>query len=226
MLWRRAPKDFGCLLIDSLELVRGSSNMQFKGRLRYYSCMRAVARSLPMLLSLLLIFVPLSASACDLSCWLQRNAPDCHWIGSPAENSEGTMSDASDMDMNSGVETGTTNAQTSAGSNHAVNAGVHHSMPTQKDMRGGSLQIVRKSDASSIARFDDSNTVSPCGHGTCAQAATPSSPPREGHAQPANLQSVGAGALNPATPLTTTRLALETAPRLSLLADILPTLRI
>ena len=119
------------------------------------------------------------------------------------------MSDASDMDMSSGAETGATNGQTSAAADHAVSANTHHSMPTQMDMRRGSLQIMQKSDASSIARFDDSNTLSPCGHGTCAQAATSSSPPSAGHAQPAHLQFVAAGALNPAKPLTTTRLAPE-----------------
>ena len=188
--------------------------------------MCAVARLLPTLLSLLLAFAPLSASACDLSCWLQRNAPDCHWLGSPGENSAGTTSDASDMDMSSGAETGTTNAQTSAGSDHPVNAVVHHSMPAQMDMARRSIQIIQKSAAGSIARFDDSNTVSPCGHGTCAQAAMSSSPPSAGHARSANLQFVAADALNPITLLTTTRLAPETAPPLSFLADLLPTLRI
>jgi hypothetical protein len=188
--------------------------------------MRTVARLLPILFSLLLAFAPLSASACDLSCWLQRNAPDCHWLGSATEKTQGTMSDASDMDMSSGAETGATNMETNAAADHAVSANTHHSMPTQMDMRRGSLQIMQKSDVSSIARFDDSNTLSPCGDGTCAQAATSSSPPRAGHAQPANLQFVAAGALNLTKSLTTTRLAPDTAPPLSLLADLLPTLRI
>lgn len=188
--------------------------------------MRAVARLLPMLLSVLLVFAPLSASACDLSCWLQRNTPDCHRLGSPSDDNQQTMSEASEMDMSSGAHTRPGNTHSVAGSDHAVNAVVHHSMPTQMDMHRGSLQIMQKSDASSNARFDDSNALSPCGHGTCAQAATSSSPPRAGRAQPANLQFVAAGALNPATLLTTTRLAPETALPLSLLADLLPTLRI
>jgi hypothetical protein len=184
--------------------------------------MRTVARLLQILFSLLLAFAPLSASACDLSCWLQRNAPDCHWLGSAAE----TMSEASEMDMSSGADTRLGNAHSIAVPDHAVSATTHHSMSAQMDMRRGSVLIVQKSDASSIARFDDSNTLSPCGHGTCAQAATSSSPPRAGHAQPANLQFVAAGALNPAKPLTTTRLAPETSPPPSRLADLLPTLRI
>ncbi len=188
--------------------------------------MCAVARLLPMLLSVLLAFAPLSPSACDLSCSLQRNAADCHWLGSAAENTQETMSEASDMDMSSGAETGATHEQTSAAADHAVNAVVHHSMPAQMDLHRGSLQIMQKSDASSSAGLDHSNTLSPCVHGTCAQAATSSSPPSAGHAHPAHFQFVAAGALNPPKPLTTTRLAPEPAPPLSLLADLLPTLRI
>jgi hypothetical protein len=188
--------------------------------------MRTVARLLPILFSLLLAFAPLSASACDLSCSLQRNAPDCHWLGSAAENTQETMSEASDMDMSSGAETGATHARTSAVPDHAVNAVVHHSMPAQMDMHRGSLQIMQKSGASSSAGLDHSNTLSPCGHGTCAQAATSSSPPRAGHAQPAYLKVVAVHALNLAKPLTITRLAPETSPPASLLADLLPTLRI
>jgi hypothetical protein len=188
--------------------------------------MRRVARLLPMLLSVVLTFAPLSASACDLSCSLQRNASDCHWLGSAGEASQGTMSGASDMDMSSGAETGATHAQTNAAADHAVNAVVHHSMPTEMDMARGSLQIMQKSDASSSAGLDHSNTLSPCGHGTCAQAATSSSPPRAGHAQPAYLKVVAVHALNLAKPLTITRLAPETSPPASLLADLLPTLRI
>ena len=185
--------------------------------------MQTVARLLPLLVSLLLTFAPLSASACDLSCSLQRNAPDCHWLGSAAE----TMSEASEMDMSSGADTRLGNAHSIAVPDHAVSATTHHSMSTQTDMRRGSLQIMQKSDASSIARFDHSNALSPCGHGTCAQAATSSSPPSAGHAQPANLQFVAAGALNLTKPLTITRQAApETPPRVSLLTDHLPTLRI
>ena len=188
--------------------------------------MLRVARLLPMLLSVLLAFAPLSASACDLSCWLQRNAPDCHWLGSADEHSQWTMSDASEMDMSSAAETGATHAQTSASADHNVNAVVHHSMPAQMDMHRGSLEIMQKSDLSSSAGLDHSNTLSPCGHGTCAQAATSASPPSAGHAQLAHLQFVAVHALNFAKPLTTTRLAPETSPPASLLADLLPTLRI
>jgi len=130
------------------------------------------------------------------------------------------------MDMSSAAETGATHAQTNAAAHRAVNVGMHHSMPTEMDMARGSLQIMQKSDASSSAGLDHSNTLSPCGHGTCAQAATSSSPPRAGHAQPAHLQVVAVHALNLAKPLTIARLAPETSPPASLLADLLPTLRI
>jgi hypothetical protein len=189
--------------------------------------MRMVARLLPILFSLLLAFAPLSASACDLSCWLERNAPDCHQLGPAAENAHGAMSGASDMDMSSEADTRLANAHNIAAPDHAVNAGVHHSMSTQMDMHRGSLQIMQKSDASSNAGLDHSNTLSPCVHGTCAQAATSSSPPSAGHAQLADLQFVAVHALNLAKPLATgTRAAPETSPPVSLLLDILLTLRI
>jgi hypothetical protein len=189
--------------------------------------MRTVARLLPILFSLLLAFAPLSASACDLSCWLERNAPDCHQLGSPSENAHRMMSGASEMDMSSEADTRLAHANNIAAPGHAVNAVVHHSMPSQMDMARGSLQIMQKSDASSNARFDDSNTLSPCVHGTCAQAATSSSPPSAGHAQLADLQFVAVHALNLAKPLATgTRAAPETSPPVSLLLDLLLTLRI
>src|ERR1700680_821074 len=165
--------------------------------------MRTVARLLPILFSLLLAFAPLSASACDLSCWLERSAPDCHWLGSAAENAHGAMSGASDMDMSSEAENGATNAKTSAAPDHAASATTHHSMSTQMEMRRGSVQIVQKSDGS--ARLDHSNALSPCVHGTCTQAATSSSPPSAGHAQLADLQFVAVHALNLAKPWTSTR---------------------
>ena len=187
--------------------------------------MRTVARLLPILFSLLLAFAPLSASACDLSCWLERNAPDCHQLGPAAENAHGAMSGASDMDMSSEAENGATNAKTSAAPDHAASATTHHSMSTQMEMRRGSVQIVQKSDGS--ARLDHSNSLSPCGHGTCTQAATSSWPPSAGHAQLADLQFVAVHALNLAKPLTTsTRAAPETSPPVSLRLDLLLTLRI
>lgn len=190
--------------------------------------MRTVARLLPVLLSLLLTFAPLSASACDLSCWLQRNAPDCHWLGSAGGDTQGMMSEGSEMDMSSGADTGATNAQTSGAPHRTVNAVAHHSMSTQMDMARGSLQLIPKSDASSSARLDHSNTLSPCGHGTCSQAATSVSPPSAGHdAQPVHLQFLAVDMLNPAKPLTTSRQAAsETPPPVSALADLLPPLRI
>jgi hypothetical protein len=187
--------------------------------------MRMVARLLPILFSLLLAFAPLSASACDLSCWLERNAPDCHQLGPAAENAHGAMSGASDMDMSSEADARLANADNIAAPGNAVNPVVHHSMSTQMNMRRGSVQIVQKSDGS--AGLDHSSTLSPCGHGTCAQAATSSSPPSAGHAQPADLQFVAVHALNLAKPLATgTRAAPETSPPVSLLLDILLTLRI
>jgi len=187
--------------------------------------MQTVARLLPILFSLLLTFAPLSASACDLSCWLERNAPDCHSLGSAAENAHGAMSEASNMDMSTGADARVAHAHNIAPLDHAVNAFARHSMPTQMDMHRDSRQMVQKSDGS--ARLDRSNSLSPCGHAICTQAATSSSPLSAGHAQFAHLQLVAASALNPARPLTTsTRAAAETSPPVSLPLDLFLILRI
>jgi len=187
--------------------------------------MQTVARLLPILFSVLLTFAPLSASACDLSCWLERNAPDCHSLGSAAENAHGAMSEASDMDMSSGADARVAHAHNIAPLDHALNAVACHSMPTQMDMHRDSRQMVQKSDGS--ARLDHSNALSPCGHGTCTQAAMSSSPPSAGHAQLAHLRFVAVHALNLAKPLTTSsQAALETSPPVSLRLNILLTLRI
>lgn len=180
-----------------------------------------------MLLSLLLILAPLSASACDLSCWLQKNAPDCHWLGSTTENAHEAMAGASEMNMASGADVGLADKQSDGVPDQGVIVTAHHSMAAQMNMRRVPIQVIQKSDASSSATFDDSNTVSPCVHGTCAQAATPTSPPKAGHAQLVHLPFVPGRALNLDKPLTISlQAAPETSPPASVRSDFLPTLRI
>src|SRR2546427_6173775 len=149
--------------------------------------MRKIATSLPVLLSLLLVCTPLSASACDLSCWLHQTASDCHSASSATEADQRMMPASSAMDMSSEAETNSHVTQSRAGLDHSVNASTHHSMSTQMDMVRGSLQVIKKSDVSSSATFDHSKTLSPCSHETCSQASASASPPRPGGDQPAYL---------------------------------------
>jgi hypothetical protein len=189
--------------------------------------MRRVARLLPILLSVLLTSAPLSASACDLSCWLQRSGPDCHQIGSSSVDSHTAMSEASEMHMSSGSEAGLANAQANGRPSHAVSATTHHSMSTQMNMRRGSGQPMEKAYGSSSARLDRSNALSLCVHGTCAQAATSSSPPSAGHSQIADLQFLAVHALNFAKPLTASGVAApETSRTVSQPLELLSTFRI
>src|SRR2546428_2004414 len=111
--------------------------------------MRKIATSLPVLLSVLLVCTPLSASACDLSCWLNQTAPDCHSASSATEADQRMMSASSAMDMSSEAETSSHVTQRHAAPDHSVNASTHHSMAAPMDMIGGSLQIIKKSDVTS-----------------------------------------------------------------------------
>lgn len=180
-----------------------------------------------MLLSLLLTFAPLCVSACDLSCWLQRGAPDCHGLGSAADNIDAVMTGASGMDMSSGMDARQANKQNIAGPEQAVGATTHHSMPPQMYIGRGSGESIPKSDANANASFDHSNTLSPCRYETCAQGATSSSPPNAGKAQPASFRSAVIHALHTAEPSTAIlRAATETSSPIGLPADRLFTLRI
>ena len=189
--------------------------------------MRKMAPSLPVLLSVLLVCTPLSASACDLSCWLHRTASDCHSASSATEADQRMMSASSAMDMSSEAETSSHVTQSHAAPDHSVNASTHHSMPQQMDMVRGSLQVIKKSDVSSSATFDPSKTLSPCSHETCSQASASALPPRARGDQPAYLHCTAIGGWSPANFLTSShRVAPGTAPPINLPVHLLTTLRI
>ena len=189
--------------------------------------MRKMAPSLPVLLSVLLVCTPLSASACDLSCWLNQTAPDCHSASSATEADQRMMSASSAMDMSSEAETSSHVTQSHAAPDHTVNASTHHSMPQQMDMVRGSLQVIKKSDVSSSATFDPSKTLSPCSHETCSQASASALPPRASGDQPAYLHCAAIGGWSPANFLTSShRVAPGTAPPINLPVHLLTTLRI
>ena len=189
--------------------------------------MRKIATSLPVLLSVLLVCTPLSASACDLSCWLHQTASDCHSASSATEADQRMMSASSAMDMSSEAETSSHVTQSHAGPDHSVNASTHHSMSTQMDMGRGSRKIMQKSGESSSAMFDHSKTLSPCSHETCSQASASASPPRARGDQPAYLHCAAIDGWSPANLFTSSpRLAPGTSPPILLAVDLLTTLRI
>jgi hypothetical protein len=189
--------------------------------------MRKIATSSPVLLSVLLVCTPLSASACDLSCWLHQTASDCHSASLAAEADQGMMSASSAMDMSSEAGTSSHVTQSHANLDHRVNASTHHLVSAQMDMVRGSRKIIQKSEESSSATFDHSRTLSPCSHETCSQASASASPPKAGGDQPAYLHCAAIGGWSPANFLTSSpRLAPGTSPPILLAVDLLTTLRI
>jgi hypothetical protein len=205
--------------------------------------MRRVIGFLPALVSVLMVSTSLSASACDLSCWLRQAPSDCHSGSSATEGNQRTMSatsSSSAMDMSSAAEMSSHAAQSDAGTDHIVNAGAYQSMPVhsmsaQMNMVGSSLQVIRKSELRSSAAFDHSNgrsnRLSLCSHETCSQVSA--SPPRASRAQVSYLACL-AYLHCAAIPISTLanlstgsrRITSETPPPINLAVDLLTTLRI
>lgn len=193
-----------------------------RSRVAFHS-MRKIVRSLAALLSVLMVSTPLSASACDLSCWLHQTAPDCHSASSAAEGNQGMMSAPYAMDMSSEAAMSSHGTRSDAGPDRSMNASTRHSMSSPMDM-ARSLQV-KKSEVS--ARFDHSKTLSPCSHETCSQASASVSPPRASQAQSVYLHCVAIDVSSRANLLTSShRIAPGTLPPLNPAVDLLSTLRI
>ena len=189
--------------------------------------MRKIVRPLPALLSVLMVSTSLSASSCDLSCWLHQTPSNCHSARSATEDNHRMMSPSSAMDMSSEAEMSSHATQSNAGPDRSVNASARHSMSAQMDMVRGSLQVIEKSDVSSSAKFDHSKTLSPCSHETCSQTSASPSPPRTSQAQPVYLHCAAIKVSSPANLSTSShRIAPGTPPPINLAVDLLPTLRI
>lgn len=167
--------------------------------------MRGITKLLAALLSLLLISTPMSASACDLSCWLRSTHSACHTIRSATEDYETPRSAHSGMDMNS---------QTNMGSPHKVarmnlvcerpergarlsrrvnKAGSVHSMYPQIALATKRFADNMKPKFSSTALHSDSAAFSSCENEACSQTLISASPPGASQCQPNSADSVGAG---------------------------------
>jgi hypothetical protein len=192
-----------------------------------FHSMRKIARSLAALLSVLMVSTPLSASACDLSCWLHQTASDCHSASSAKGGKQGMMSTSSAMDMNSEAEMCSHGTQSKAGPDQSVNASTRHSMSAPMVMVR-SLQVKKSEpELSASAKFDHSKTLSPCSHETCSQASVSVSPPRASQAQSAYLHCIAIDVSSRANLLTSShRIAPGTLPPINLAVDLLSTLRI
>lgn len=63
--------------------------------------MRRITSSLAALLSFLVVSTSVSASACDLSCWLRQAHSDCHTVSSATSDRPTAMSMPAEMDKGS-----------------------------------------------------------------------------------------------------------------------------
>jgi hypothetical protein len=191
---------------------------------RIAGSMHKIARAMTALLSVFMVFAPLSASACDLSCWLQQTASNCHSAGQPIEGNQSSMPASSTMDMSAEGEMSSHSHQYSAAADYTMSATAHHSMTAQMHLGRTSLEVIRTSGMSS--GFDHSKKLSSCSHETC-QASASASPPRVRADQAACLHAMDIVGVNPANFLTSSdRTAPGTSPPITPAADLLTTLRI
>ena len=182
--------------------------------------MLIIARAMTAFLSVVMILAPLSASACDLSCWLQQTAPDCHSAVQVTQASQ-----AMDMSAEGGMSS--PGLQHEAAADCKVSTTTHHSMTVQTNVIREPVEVNRDETNSNSGR-NHSKTLSRCAHETCSQASASASPPSASGNQPAYLQhSVDVNGGNPANLLTISQGAAPgTAPPIMPAAGLLTTLRI
>lgn len=150
-----------------------------------------------------MVSTPISALACDLSCWLHPIHSDCHTLSSvPAEpKTPRSMSSAADMDMGSpdmgsmgmGPEMGCERGEGGAELSHVVNhTRFRHSMFAQVGVAAGRFEDTAKPESSAGVTHSHSTTSSPCDHGACSQNLASSSPPGAGQYRRSSLNPVPA----------------------------------
>lgn len=184
-------------------------------------------RAMTALLSAFMVFAPLSASACELSCWLHQTDSDCHSAVQATEPSQSSISAPSAMDMSAEGGMSSPGLQHEAAADYTVSATAHHSMTAQMDVVRGPLEVNRN-EANSNSGFNHSKTLSRCAHETCSQASASASPPSASGNQPAYHQhSIDVNGGNPANFLRISPGAAPgTAPPIMPAAGLLTTLRI
>ena len=127
------------------------------------------------LLSALMVAASVSASACDLSCWLHQAQSDCHSVDST--NSKQTtmkMSSTMDMDMNMEMEGGT-DAPPAMPKALAL-----ESLETMGTM---SMDMASSTIKTLVFAF----SFSSCTHEICSQTSVSVSPPTRHHSELASL---------------------------------------
>jgi hypothetical protein len=159
--------------------------------------MRGILSSLAAVLSLLMVSTSVSASACDLSCWLRQTHSDCHTVG-PAAASKDDMPMPAGADMDSGP------AESSMAPDSTVSATPAHSMPMapQQEMAAERFVHGTRPDMRTSAMPEHSRSVSSCTHETCSQISASASPPGADHAQLDSLHWMAVSISSPVNLLT------------------------
>ena len=185
--------------------------------------MRRVGSSLAaLLLSLLMVSTSVSASACDLSCWLNQANSDCH-----TETKLGaTMSMSSDMDIRAGKSELVAGPQMGAdpmtnsmpmasdmdmaGDDSGSTAGADtklHAIPGHSTAMAPQIEAVTETSVrlakDAMGGRVNSGSLSPCMHEPCSQTSMSVSPPTVDHSQPSSQHWVPTGISNPVNIWTT-----------------------
>ena len=177
--------------------------------------MRRITNSLAVSLSLLIVANSVSASSCDLACWLRRAHFDCHSVGSAATVKKTGMS--RDMDMGSGhggsVMAPDANMNPMPGHSMSSDMGLGHSqslstpqgrlnarpdraMSMSPQMEMAPEQFVTPPQPET-RRADHSTPLSPCTHELCSQVSASTSPPSGSQSQYNSLHSTATISLSP-----------------------------
>jgi hypothetical protein len=187
--------------------------------------MRGVRSSLvALVLSLLMVSTSVSASACDLSCWLHQAHADCLTVGSVTADKDGAaMSMPSDMDMHpvesermvgahigadatavpmsmpADMDMGPDDSNSMASSDANLNArpGQTLAMPPQLEGVTESFGRAAKAEMGTRAMLNHSGTLSSCMHEPCSQTSMSVSPPTGDHSQTSSLHWMPIGISNP-----------------------------
>ena len=186
--------------------------------------MRGVRSFLVALLTLLMVSTSVSASACDLSCWLHQAHSDCSTVGAATANIDSAaMSMPSDMDMRQGegermagpysgeenatgsmsmapdMDMGTDHSERMASSGVNLFASLSHSvvMPPQLEGMTESFIRVAKAEVGTRAVLNHSGTLSSCLHEPCSQTSMSVFPPTADHSQPSSLHWMPTSISNP-----------------------------
>lgn len=139
------------------------------------------------LISFLFVFTSISASACDLSCWLRQGQGDCH-SGVPMPGEEtGTAMTSSTMPMAMGMRFHQMRHMMAPDEMGVDHRWTPHRLTPMSPHAGMAVERfieLLKPGMSSTALPDHSRDLSPCAHETCNQIWALASPPGSGHAQP------------------------------------------